>query len=431
MSSSVFGACVALALAALLVVKATAAFPSQFGIDFYQFWGVPLAKTISATQRSPYDDPQGYARVLNAMSDASASRKLHDANAARRNLEPMGTPFLYAAFSIFPADYDQAQIAYASLLYLAAAAGIFLLALLRGFAPWPALWIAILVELTFRPLMLDVRVANVNSLQLVFMAALLYVAATRRYSGNAIVDGLFLGLLALFVIFKPNTPWIALAFAIHYWVTQGNRRFFTGVGVAAILSIAAFAAGAWFFRDAGVWGEWLRFARGMDGSGLPLTLAQGNVSLPMLLAQQARSYGPVGYGLIIAIALSVALAVAMSSGGRGAHLMGATMRRVFSDPGFAASIGVIFTFATSPLVWPHYHVLALVPIFWWSRVNGRARAGPWICYLALSVPFFNLLFAMGWYDAIQATMLFAWVALVPGIFAYVAEQHRALQAGVA
>ena len=111
--------------------------------------------------------------------------------------------------------------------------------------------------------------------------------------------------------------------------------------------------------------------------------------------------------------------------------MGATMRRVFSDPGFAASIGVIFTFATSPLVWPHYHVLALVPIFWWSRVDGRARAGPWICYGALSVPFFNLLFAMGWYDAIQATMLFAWVALVPGIFAYVAEQHRALQAGVA
>ncbi|HEX7559710.1 MAG TPA: hypothetical protein VF386_10940, partial [Usitatibacter sp.] len=68
MSSSLFGACVALALAALLVVKAIASFPSQFGIDFYQFWGVPLAKTISATPRSPYDDPQGYARVLNALS---------------------------------------------------------------------------------------------------------------------------------------------------------------------------------------------------------------------------------------------------------------------------------------------------------------------------------------------------------------------------
>ena len=433
-SSRIVGACVALALAALLVARATAAFPSQFGIDFYQFWGVPLAKVVSATPRSPYDDPQGYARVLNAMSDASSSRKLHDANAARRNLEPMGTPFLYAAFSIFPADYDQAQIVFASLVYLAAAAGIFVLARSRGIAPWPALWIAILVELTFRPFMLDVKVANVNSLQLAFMAALLHVAVKRRYSGNAIVDGLFLGFLAVFVIFKPNTPWIAMAFGIHYWVTQGNRRFFAGVGVAAILSVAALATGALFFRDAGVWGEWLRFARGMDGSGLPLALAQGNVSLSMLWAQQSRSYGPVGYALIIASALSLALALAMSSGGRGAHLFSATLRRVFSDPWFAASIGVVFTFATSPLVWPHYHMLALVPIFWLSRIDGRAKAGAWgalICYVTLSEPFFNLLFAAGFYEAIQATMLFAWVALVPGIFAYVAEQHRALQAGVA
>jgi hypothetical protein len=432
MSSSIVGACVALALAALLVAKATAAFPSQFGIDFYQFWGVPLAKEVSATPSSPYDDPQGYARVLNALSDASSSRKFHEANAARRNLEPMGTPFLYAAFAIFPADYDQAQIVFASLLYLAAAAGIFVLARLRGIARWPALWIAVLVELTFRPFTLDVMVANVNSLQLAFMAALLHVAVKRRYSGNALVDGLFLGFLAVFVIFKPNTPWIALAFAIHYWVTQGHRRFFAGVGVAAIFSGVAFAAGAWFFRDAGVWGEWLRYARGMDGSGLPLTLAQGNVSLAMLWAQHSRSYGPVGYGLIIASALSLALALAMSSGGRGAHLLGATLRRVFSDPWFAASIGVVFTFATSPLVWPHYHVLALVPIFWLSGLEGRASVGRWgalICYVGLSEPFFNIPPAASYYEAIQAAKFFSWVALVPGVFAYVAAQHRALQDG--
>jgi hypothetical protein len=277
-----------------------------------------------------------------------------------------------------------------------------------------------------------VKVANVNSLQLAFMAALLHVAVKRRYSGNALVDGLFLGSLALFVIFKPNTPWIALAFAIHYWVTQGSRRFLVGAIVAAIFAGIAFAVGAWFFRDAGVWGEWLRFARGMDGSGLALTLTQGNVSIAMLWAQESRSYGPVGYGLIIAVALSLALAVAMSAGGRGAHLLGATMREVFSDPWFAASIGVIFTFATSPLVWPHYHVLALVPIFWLLKTGGRAQLGRWgalICYVTLSEPFFNLLFAAGYYAAIQATMLFSWVALVPGVFAYIAEQHRTLQNG--
>jgi Glycosyltransferase family 87 len=430
-NSNLIGACVALALAALLVMKATAAFPSQFGIDFYQFWGVPLAKKVSAMPRSPYVDPPGYASVLNAMSDASGSRKLHEANAARRNLEPMGTPFLYATFSIFPDDFDQAQVVFASLLYLAAGLGVFVLARLRGVPQWPAIWISILVELTFRPFLLDAKVENVNSLQLAFIAALLHVAVKRRYSGHALVDGLFLGFLAVFVIFKPNTPWIALAFAAHYWFTQGSRRFFVGAGVAAILTGLAFAAGAWFFQDAAVWGEWLQFARGMDGTGLALTLAQGNVSLAMLWAQQSRSYGPVGYGLIIAIALSLALVVAMSSGGRGANLLVATVRKVFSDPWFAASIGVVFTFATSPLVWPHYHVLALVPIFWLSGVDSRANVCRWgalICYVTLSEPFFELLFATGFYGTIQATMLLSWVALVPGVFSYVAQQHRALQA---
>jgi hypothetical protein len=432
MNSSLVGVGVTLALAAILFMKAVAAFPSQFGIDFYQFWGVPLAKKVSATPRSPYADPSGYASVLNAMSDASGSRKLRDANAARRKLEPMGTPFLYASFAMLPADFDRAQVAFASLLYLAAGAGVFVLARLRGVPRWPAVWIAILVELTFRPFLFDVKVENVNSLQLAFIAALLHVSAKRRYSGNALVDGLFLGFVAIFVIFKPNTPWIALAFAIHFWVTQGSRRFLVGVGVAAVFSAVALAAGAWFFQDAGVWGEWLQFARGMDGTGLALTLTQGNVSLAMLWSQHSRSYGPVGYGLIIAAALSIALALAMSSGGRGTHLLAATLRRVFADPWFAASLGIVFTFATSPLVWPHYQVLALVPIFWLVRGDARRDIGAWgaiFCYVTLTEPFFELLFAAGFYEAIQGTMLVSWVALIPGMFAHAVAEHRIVASG--
>jgi len=92
----------------------------------------------------------------------------------------------------------------------------------------------------------------------------------------------------------------------------------------------------------------------------------------------------------------------------------------------------VFTFATSPLVWPHYHVLALVPIFWLSGLQGPARVARWgalICYVGLSEPFFNLPPPAGYYEAIQAAKFFSWVALVPGLFAYVAAQHRALQDG--
>ena len=36
-------------------------------------------------------------------------------------LEPMGTPFLYASFALFPGDYERAQGLFAVLQYLAAA----------------------------------------------------------------------------------------------------------------------------------------------------------------------------------------------------------------------------------------------------------------------------------------------------------------------
>lgn len=36
-----------------------------------------------------------------------------------------------------------------------------------------------------------------------------------------------------------------------------------------------------------------------------------------------------------------------------------------------ACLGVLFTFATSQLVWPHYHLFALIPIFWLVRTDGK------------------------------------------------------------
>lgn len=422
---------VTLALAAVLVVKAWSDFPYQFGIDFYQFWGVPLAKRAGPMAQSPYVDGAGYAQVLNGISDASSSAKLHAANAARRRLEPMGTPFLYASFAAFPDDYERAQGLFTLLQYLAAAIGAFLLARLRGLGPWLSAWVALLMELTFWPFLLDVKVGNVNSLQLALMAVLLYVAAKRAYTGRALVDGLYIGALSLLVAFKPNTPWIALAFALQYGTVHGARRLLEGAVVAVVLAAVAWGVGAWFFHDAGVWGEWLRLARGMD-TAIPLTVAQGNMSLAKLLADRTGALGPVGFGLVLAGAMALALALALSSGGP--RLLGSAARRAFSDPWFAASVGVLFTFATSPLVWPHYLLLALVPIFWLVRTDGRldaAALGALVCYVAMSAPFIEALVAARFFGAFQAAMLLAWCALIPGALAWTVHLARAPRAAPA
>jgi hypothetical protein len=430
MRSRFAGIGVAVILAGVLFARASDAFPYQFGIDFYQFWGVPVAYR-SLPSRTPYADPSGYARVLNQLSDASDNAKLHHANHFRRSLEPMATPFLYAVFDFAPADYERAQILHTSLLFLATGLSVFMLARLRGIPPWPAVCIALLVELTFNPFVQDVKYGNVSSLQLLYMVAVLHVAVRKLHAKNWLIESLFLGSLAAFLIFKPNTLWIALALAIHYGIVRGPRRFLVGAGAGALVSVLAFACGAWYFHDANVWSEWLRFTQGMNGGSLVRSMEQGNQSFPMLLAQRSMSYGLLEYALMIAAWLALAVVLAMSSMGRRGDLLLPTALKCFADPWFALSIGILFTFATSPMVWPHYQLFGLIPIFWLFRLDGRWGFKTWcaaISYVAMTNPLLEFLGAAGRFAIIQSLMLLCWTPLIPGMLAYAVEQRESLQA---
>ena len=416
----------AAALGIVLAMGALGAFPRNPGIDFYQFWGVPLAREAAALSATPYADAAAYASVLNAMADASPSQKLKSANRERRSLEPMGTPFLYATFSVFPADYEGAQAVYTALQYAAAGFGIFLLVRLLGLGAWPAACAALFVLLAFNPFAQDVRVGNLNSIQLAVLAALIGVSSTKRFTGRPWIDGLFLGCLALLVALKPNTPWIAAALALHFAAVRGARAFLVGAFEAMLLAAAAFAIGAWKLGGAHAWTEWIALARGLDGSGLALPLERGNLSLAMLLGQATPGFGSFAWGIALAAAVILAFAVALCDAGRSPAPFTA-MRGAFSDPWFAASVGILLTFASSPLVWPHYHVLLLVPIAW-LVLGERRPLGFWgavLCFAVLSRPVIDTLLHFEMYRALQWLSLLSWLALLPGVLAYAREARYA------
>jgi hypothetical protein len=427
MARSALGALVALGLCVFLLASAFGAFPNQPGADFSQFWGVAAAKSVSGTTRTPYADPSEYFATLNAMGESSP--KLREANALRGRLEPTGTPFFYAAFAIFPLDYEAAEAIFVTLLYLATGFGVFVLARLRGLDFRWAASVAFAVELTFTPFMIDVRAANVNSLQLGAVALLVWIAAKNLRTGNRFVDGLFLAALAPIVFFKPNTVWIALALAIQFGLSRGRSALVAGFGGAVILSIAAFVAGAVCFGGVSAWSEWL----GYDAwaAGLPLTLEQGNGSIAMWLARNSGAHGALGYGALLGLVLLVALALAMTAVGRRTDLLWPTAKRAFASPWFAASVGVLLMFATSPLVWSHYLVLALVPIIWLFGRDGVKGVGTWgaiVCYLVLTRQAIDFLASSGHMAILYAITMLSWLALVPGTLAFAAEQRRSLEA---
>lgn len=420
---AVAGFIVALALAALLAANATRDFPYQFGIDFYQFWGVPVAhRDIAAT---PYDDPHGYERLLNAQADASANRKFRSANYFRRSLETMATPFFYSTFAWVPADYEKAQAVFTALLYVAAAIAVFLLARARGVPAWWSAWLGLLVDLTFNPFLQDIKYGNVTSLQLLYVALMLTAAVRGWPARNAWIGSLYVGSLALFVAFKPTTLWIALAFTAHYGLTQGPRRLAAGIAMAIVASCAALAAGAWFFHDPHAWIQWYRFTQGMNGGSLVRSLEQGNLSIAMMLAQRSGAYGLLTYSLMISAWLAFALVLAVTAMGRRADLLVPTAWRCFADPWLGLSIGAIFTLATSPLVWAYYDMFALIPMFalWRRESTPFQKACVVVSYVAMANPLFSLMDGAGLVPAIPIVMLWSWIPLLVAVIAEVARRR--------
>jgi hypothetical protein len=423
-AARVLGALAAIVLAAYLALVAVAAFPHQVTADFYQFWGIAAAHKASSIEATPYSDPEAYARVLNAMADASASEKLPGANELRHELDPTGTPLFYATFTFFPRDYDTAQALFVVLLHACALAATFAIARLRGFGTIASICIAAGVGLVFTPFIVDVNVGNVNSLQLACIAAWLALAS-RRIPERRRLEIIAVGLLAVFVAYKPNTLLIAAGFATWYFLVARRSDFRIAAILAAALALTSWAVGAWYFGDASAWSEWMRYARRLAGVDPSIVFESGNQSLAMWLARHARSQAPGMFGLAIGFALAVAVIVAAAGPKREPARALAALRAAFADPFFATSFAVLLTFAMSPIVWIHYLVFALVPMLWLARGHGRiATIGAVIAFVAMARPTIDLLGAAGLARLIEPITLLSWLALVPGMLAFVSRSSK-------
>ena len=401
----------ALVLAIGVGYDAARTFPTQVGIDFYHLWGVPMGQRASAVPLSPYEDTADYAALLNVLADNSNSAPLRAANRFKREIAPTGTPLFYAAFAFLPDDYGVAHTFFALLQYLAAAGAIYLLARLRGASPWLAACIALAVELTFNPFVQDVKWGNATSFQLLVLALCLAASISGELLRGGWIARLFVPMLVAFVLFKPNTLAIAAALGLHYAALRGPRAALWALALAFPAAVIACALGAWYFGNAAIWSEWLSYAR---GGALVYRFEEGNQSWPMLLAQLAPMYGATAYAAVILALGASALAAGLARDG----VFAARARALFRDPWCAASIGVLFTLAASPLVWPYYHLFAIIPIAWLVRAEGRWDAASYCalaCYAALSSPLLAVLVAAEQYGVLRWLMFLSWLPLIPAI----------------
>ena len=405
----------AIALTAYFAFTAVATFPYHATPDFYGFWGVGAARSAAGIDTTPYGDATPYNKALDAIVALSGSQKLQGARQARPALDPTGTPFFYALFAGFPRDYGAAQAFFLALLYFGIFAGVLALARLRGFSIATSAVIAALVGLTFAPFGVDVRVGNVNSIQLGLIALILMVAVSDvRAAKWAMIA------LGAFIAFKPNVLLLAAALFGWYFVVATRRDFLQAVVGALVLAAASWAIGVAYFDDVNAWRDWLRYARRLAGVDPSIAYESGNQSLAMWLAQRAGTQAPGAFGLAFGVMLATAVFVLAAGPAGGRHMARVTLRRAFSDPLFAASAGILLTFVMSPLLWIHYLVLLLVPMLWLVRGHGLVgTVGALVAYVCVARPTIDLMLSTGGRGLLEAVTLTSWLALIPGLLAFV------------
>lgn len=412
-----------LVLVAFTSVRPWQAVAGQPGTDFYQFWGMAKAQREAQFQLgSPYRNPAGYQAQLERLAAQSGDAVLASAVASRAAPDPTGTPFTYYLLGTWPGPYSQGLAGFRALQFLAFTVAVFLL--VRPLAGrWVAGLLAVAIAWASDPLLLDLAVGNLSSLQL--LALVVAATALERRGASPALGGWLPPLLVLVTLLKPVVVAAAGLLGLSLLRHASGRGRGLAVASAAGATAVFVALPVVLFGDLAAWRDWWG-ATFPSGARLAYEVTEGNYSGVALLARLGG--GSIGLSMgAIALAMAASLAGTLALRWRPGVLRRAA-GLVLDDPLGATAVGILLLLALSPLVWSHYHVLAVVPALWLCRTGPEPGRWPqWLGWLSLllAVDVPRRLYLL-WADlpwmVLDACHAYAWVVAWLGTLAVLAAR---------
>ena len=282
-----------------------------------------------------------------------------------RGLDVLQTPLLLSFFRLFAAGaYERDYRAFLALSLLSLFLASYALARMVGHPRSIALLVAAVVGLALEGEASELRVANVNDVELGLVALFLWLQ-WRAGRWSDVAGG---AVLAVAVAFKPNAAPVAAALALAWaggreWRKIG--RVAAGAAVGALVSVAVSA----LLVGPRAWVDWVEVIPEMMRSAHPTSY--GNMSLSMVVGElSGLDVSP----LLLATGLFTLAVVSLRPLYRPGP-SGSPFRRTFC----AAGAGLLLPLVAARLVWLHYTVLALPALLaatrWaWGRVPAWAAA---------------------------------------------------------
>lgn len=322
--------------------------------DFYQFWVVGQAAhqegtgdVWSADERLRLGQVWARKAALEQGPQSADPSKARNVAASRRqDLETYSTPWLYTLFGwTAGGDYDTDLSRFQHVGIALFALGVLGLARFAGLT-WSAGALLVAFLLTFfSPTLSDMRVGNVNRLQLAALCAVVLLGGLR--GAGQIAAGFALGLA---VMFKPNLAYPALALGVG-WIVLGRwERLVRQVPAALVGAAVAFGLSSQWFGRASAWNEW-RAVLGELMEQYDSPLSKGNLALVRLLEEVGLGDTSLVLSVLLGAGLLAALVLRRRARAEAAPLEDLAL----------VGLGGALSVSTAKLAWVHYYLL-VVPL---------------------------------------------------------------------
>jgi hypothetical protein len=322
-------------------------------VDYFTLWAVP-ATLSSVPDRDIYshDNQRAMATAARAKATADTTSPAHKLvmgvsdQLYEGRIDATGSPLVYALVGLtstgrYDDDLDRFTIA----SFIAFVVSIGLLCRLLGFSPTGTAVAAVAYGLCFSPLLAEVRVVNVNQLQLFALSLFLWLS----HRNKTALAGTVLGIA---IAFKPNIVVVLVIAGLVAFIGRRLREslpLFAGAAAGAGVAVAASAA---YFGSIDVWRHFLASIGRTLQVGYPLE--QGNYGLASIIATLSGAE----VSLVLAVfAIAVVLFVLVRTRPRHDSEASPSLDEQFLTVG----IGCALMLLASRLVWIHYYVL-LIPL---------------------------------------------------------------------
>lgn len=337
-------------LSAWMYTKGTA------GLDYYVAW-VAADVVKSDSKLDIYDPSSAYkfAVIYRNKADMEKDAPRQKELARHRKQLPMtATPFLYGVTGLLATgDYEKDLTRWHLLSLILLTASILVSCRLAGYSAATSFAFMLPIMVWFAPFYSDLRVGNVNSIQLGWIGLIIWLQSRQPGSGYLFAAGFFTGML---VMFKPNLAPVAILLAGGWAVRKHYPNLGISIGGIATGSLTAVLVSSAWMGSTTAWFDW--FSRVMMFVERVPGKARGNHAV---MAQTFKSPGAPSQ-LTVALLLCLLVLVAFWWGRRrasGSLNDRPGSRQELMENTCLIAAGCIIMMLASTTVWLHYYLLTI------------------------------------------------------------------------